>query len=457
MRIFTHLTPRITKSYIIIVFAILSIISCTMSGPDLTEALDDARTLQDMIPGFSGALSVYDEAKGRTFDPSYSDDAPEGTPQVYWELYNNGGVAICPAEGYFTDYDETGTLAKLELTPDGEGFFHVKLLVFPVLSISVSFELEEYRVQSDGWGMYDAEGFYDPLAYEVMETNYFDRRKEVRTVLRKTDEETDKNTYDVSGGFFDIPADFADPAFDFPEEVTEPPVVAASGDDYSCWVESTISPVWKCCRISTDITEFFVEKDGSRYSKSFVVHNLEGICKVYRTAETVRLWNQDASGNKSVKAKLKSTVGRFNPFNVEVTEDISITGEDATFTGIWTTSGEHGKPFEQSITVTETGEGMYEGTLVVARWNRDVTYNVILDINGLRIKKGQHQFCSCSKDDFREGKEIEIKFEKGGRFRGHKCGDVFDGEYRYPDGKKAEMVAKHGYIYLCSGDDVLEE
>jgi hypothetical protein len=463
MRMFALNTPRIMKSNIIIVFAALSIISCTLSGPDLTEALDDARTLQDMIPAFAGALSVCDASRGRTFDSTadyVTDEDDKGEPPShFWTKYSNGSVAICPPTGYYVNFDETGTLAKLELTPDGEDFFHVKLLIYPVLSISVYYELEEYRVQSDWWGMYDADGIYNPLAYEVMETQYFDRRKEVRTVLRKTDEDTDNNTYDVSSGFFDIPDDFSDPGFDFPDMISEPPTVAAAGDDYSSWVESTIPPVLKCWRISTDITEFFVEKDGSKYSKSFVVHNLEGICKVYRTAETVRMWNQDPSENKTVKAKLKSTVGRFNPFNVEVTEDISITGEgeNKTFTGIWTTSSEHSKSFEQSITVTETGEDVYEGTLVVSRWNRDVTYDVILDIYGLRIKKGYHQFCSCSKDDFREGKKIEIKFEKGGRFKGHKCGDVFDGEYTYPNGKKIEMVAKHGYIYMCSGDDVLEE
>ncbi|MBN1697331.1 MAG: hypothetical protein JW881_07440 [Spirochaetales bacterium] len=465
MRMFSHRTMRIIKSQIIIVFAILGFISCTLNGPDLTEALDDARTLQDMIPAFTGTLTVCDaESKGRTFDPSYSDDAPDGSPQNYWDLYNNGSVAICPSSGYFNDfYGETGTQAKLELTPDGEGFYHVKLLLFPALSLSVFYELEEYRVAAGSWIIVDDLGEEQPLAYDKLETVYFDRRKEERTIVRNT--VSDDLTYDVgSGSVFIMPEDFSDPAFDFPDEITEPQTVIASGEDYSCWVESEIPPVFLFFRLASDITEFYVEHDGSKYSKSYEVTNLEGICKVYRTAETVRLWNEDPAGNKAVKAKMKCTLGLYNLFDVEVTEEINISaadGEAKTFSGTWYTVSTKFKsaPFVQSIDVAETGEGtnQFEGTLSASRGFRDVTYEVVLDIYGLRIKRGHHQFCFCSKEDFRNANKIEIKFEKGGVFKGHKCGDTFDGEYTFPNGKKCEMSVKHGYIHMCSGDDVLEE
>ncbi len=158
------------------------------------------------------------------------------TPAALFEDddFSDGTIARYPAasDEYIEDfYDIEGYRAYVELTEstDSWGDYQVNLYVYQTLSAEVKYTREQYRVPADDWtSLIDqTTNAYDPIAYEDIETIYFDDIKEERTVLWTR--YVDGTVY--TADYFAMPEDFDDAAYDYPAEITEPDTRTAVDDE----------------------------------------------------------------------------------------------------------------------------------------------------------------------------------------------------------------------------------
>ncbi len=466
---------KLTQWGVLLIFTSLILFSCSIfSTMDVTDdtTLNDAKEIQSLIPGIEAALSVYkNSSTAKTFWPGVETSnittANAGTPA---ELYSNnlasdGTYARYPQNGYMEDYYGTeGNEAYIELrkAADGWGDYIVTLYIYPVLSTSVHYTVEQYRVKSDSWDMVDSSGNADPTAYEVNKTFYFDGRQETRTVLwtRYVD---DKVISASNFAFQDDPENLSiTTEFTKDDIPTYSTVAATDGDDqFSSITESSIPATQESGYVSTWAKEFYSElSDGYHYSDSYIFDDLSLLGANFPT-RTIRVYKENATtGDKQIRSK---TAGKFSWFNVSwettTTEKIDITNTDSgvnySSTVIKKQDGEIQTKTTISLKETAKDSNAFEGTQTVEYYSNGSvsstkTYTIKLDKDGLTITDSDGNEVASSDNTTFSGL-LNIILGNGGRFSGWLTGGgILRGTYSRGL-RRATLIAGRSFLKIVSG------
>ncbi len=374
-----------------------------------TNVVSDAQDMQALIPGAEAALAVFKNSSTvKTFwagvSASNIDTSKVGSPATVYTDYLVSGkdYARFPESGYMEDYYGTkGNDAYFELrkVTDGWGDYQITLYIYPVLSTSVYYIKEQYRVMADSWDMVNRDGVKDPVAYETNETHYYDGRVETRDVLwtRYVDDQIlpasdfgfvdDPNNISITTDFTknDIP-DFAKTA-------------ASAGDgQYSSITESTIPATPESGFISTWAKEFYSElSDGYHYSQSYVFNDLNALAR-NTTTKTIRVYKENAStGDKWIRSKSVSQFSWFNnTWTTTTTEkiDITNTADGVQYNSTVVKKVNDATNIKTLVELKETGQdtNTYKGTQTIEYYDSNgrliskLTYTISLDREkGLQI------------------------------------------------------------------------
>lgn len=385
-------------------------------------------------------------------------NTPDSFPVTPLALFDDatynptGEMARYPAAGYISDfYGTEGNLAYAELreADDGWGDYQVDLFVLPSTSTSIRHHHERYRVPANDWTYLVAEstGRYSAIAFEQIQSSYFDRRTDSRTMLSSRWYDADGNgTADnqvYPAEFFAMPGDFSDGSYTFPETLPSPSTVAASDtvalEEYASHTTFDVtSSSWDCEDdgdnedddedenddsdddeaededLSEDLddedycvtesgTEFYSQLQTGKYTKAFVTKTFgyEDI-DLDIVAKTVRLAMENNAADKTVRAKTVQTYTYKNTSHATtITELIEIhdsdtnnrTDYDSTVAITTETQLKKGRLYTYNSTTTmdleETGVNShaYSGTLTITdNDGGEETYAVQLDaVSGLKL------------------------------------------------------------------------
>jgi len=342
------------------------------------------------------------------------------TPQALFDdpdFQINHNTARYPASGYIEDfYGVEGYRAYIEIeeSDDGWGVYRVNLYVYQTLSTSIEYTLEQYRVPADDWtSLIDrTTGVYNPIAFENIETKYFDNSTETRTL--QWNRYVDGNVYVTS--YFDMPADFDDAAYDYSDTVVTPTTQAAVGNEYaSHQTIVTDNPNHNC---DSDPNGFCVEFEGvefydevtdadgdiNSYSKSIIHADAQDGATRSTAINGVIIYRIDGNGDKTTRSKsemhhVKNSLTR----DREITEEIIVDDSDADglknyqSTSTTITLADHindrNDSFTTSQTVlnveeTSTDDSNYSGTMTTTIDGSVTTWDATLDFErGLRLTK----------------------------------------------------------------------
>lgn len=408
-------------------------------------------------------------------------DSFPATPQAFFaDATTNptGEKARYPATGYIADfYGTEGNLsyAELRLASDGWGDYQVDLFVLPSTSTSVRHHHERYRVPANDWTYLVAEstGRYSAIAFEQIQSSYFDRRTDSRTMLSSRWYDADDNgTADnlvYPAPFFAMPRDFGDSSYTFPDTLPNPPTVAASDtaalEEYASHTSFDVtSPSWDCeddgdnedgdddsdddeaddedTDLSEDLddedycvtesgAEFYSQLQTGKYTKAFVTKTFgyEGI-DLDIASKTVRLAFENNAADKTVRAKtVQSYTYKETSHTTTITELLEIhdadadnkTDYDSTVAITTEKQQKKGRLYTTSSTTTmdleETGSNShaFTGTLTITddAGNAE-TYAVQLDaFSGLKLVRkigGGSSLVKAATDD---DSSITIDFSYG--------------------------------------------
>ena len=179
-------------------------------------------------------------------------------------------------------YDELGNRAYMELreSTDGWGAYQVSLFIYPTLSTSVRYNLEQYRVPADTWDtiVNKTTGASDPTAFENYKAYYFDNRIETRSVVWTRwvpNSDGSYSTYPADS--FTLPTDFSDSVYTYPASVAaEEPTkttVADTADDYASHTTYTIQfPSSYCTSDDEDDDDEDEEESCTKMGKFLICH-----------------------------------------------------------------------------------------------------------------------------------------------------------------------------------------
>ncbi|NOY08361.1 MAG: hypothetical protein GXP33_05935 [Spirochaetes bacterium] len=437
----------------------------TMSAKDLADIQSDTEMLQAMLPGLEASLAVYKTPAGtKTFAPSSTNGYPDKTPAEYYTSYLAGDFARYPESGYLSDfYGTQGNQAYLELrkTTDGWGDYEVTLYIFPTLSPSVRYTVEKYRVASDSWSLVDKNGTPDAVAFDSIQTLYFDGRTENRTV--KWTRYVDEKIYPASD--FTIPADPADLedpgslTFDTVSEPAKTPAVSGDGQ-YSSFTESSIAASTDSGDITTQAKEFYSElSDGKKYAKSYVFDDLTK-SGIDTTLKTVRVYSEDSDGNKTIRSK---TAGTFSSGSLSWTTtttektDITVNADNTVSydSTVKKTSSDVTTTTVISLKETSADSNSFTGTEKITLGGKDYNYTVTLDpASGLTITDGKGTDVTFLVNSMQTNPIIDIILSRRGEFRGRFIGRFLIGSYT-KNSKRAELILSRMFFRLSSGSNRL--
>jgi len=438
------------------------------------NVVSDAQDMQALIPGAEAALAVFKNTSTvKTFwagvSTSNFDTSTVGTPADAYSDYLVSGkdYARFPQTGYMEDYYGTkGNDAYLELrkATDGWGDYVVTLYIYPVLSTSVYYIKEQYRVKATNWDMVNRDGVADPVAYEINETHYYDGRVETRKVLWTR--YVDDNILPASDfNYVDDPNDLSITTDFTKDEIPDFAKAAATSGDgqFSSITESTIPATPESGFISTWAKEFYSElSDGYHYSQSYVFDNLNALARNTET-KTIRVYKEQAStGDKWIRSK---SVAKFTWFNqtwtTTTTEKIDITN---TANGVvynsTTVKTKDGNKTEIIVNLTETGlnTNTYTGTQTIKFYDSigrlvySLKYNVRLNReDGLQMTDANgNVILSLSASDQNLLHTIKITLRHGS-FSGRIIGrgilkGIYTSGYR-----RASVTVGRAFIKIVSG------
>jgi hypothetical protein len=295
------------------------------SGSSEAAAKADAETIQGLLPGIEAAQGL---ARPAPEPPAESEggfptantvgtwnvaDLPP-TPDDMMALHGdgNGYARFPPSGGYIQDlYGSEGLLAFVELraASDGWGEYQTQLWAYPTLSTEVWRGLEQYRLDGGTWDNLIA----GPAGqiFERLASFNFDGSSEDRTLVwsRNWVDEAGSQVFETS--YFDIPADFNDPAFDYPAAIVPPakvPVPLTDGNSYAAHSEGTMAFPSSSAPTAAATTEFYNQVPNG--GGSGVLKHWKSFGTVARNrgpwrsdARTVSIAFEDSSGARTERSK----------------------------------------------------------------------------------------------------------------------------------------------------------
>ncbi len=485
----------------VVTLLLIALPSCRNSDRNTDSAvLADSKTLQGMIPALEASQSlavVSSPASEADGEPTTAEtigvwsaaDLP-ATPDAMYAAFDTGdGYARFPADGYLEDYYGTqGQLAYLELreTSDGWGEYQASLYVLPTFSTTIWRSLELYRLNGTTWDSL-VEGPSGQL-FENLRTDNFDGSQENRDLIWA------RNWVDAAGSqvfvtsYFDIPEDFSDDAFDYPDAVTSPTTTAVSlldGDSYASHTEGETSFADTENR-SEDIIEFYnqlpdpINGGHLKYSKMFkefaAVEEQWG-----SNAESVRISYEEGDGTTVVRSKRiwtytkNGTVERDRPYETEETE-ITVLPDGSTEyfreTRTYRKENHSGQAYQSrtELELTETAPDSDEHVGEMRYYEKKKlqgVYDATLDPSrGLRLQsrdgKAIASFDVGSVIHFSDSPQSPtihvIDMDHGGTFVGGLSGGKLVGTYTDIFGRTSDLsvsltsVVVDGKLFLPAGD-----
>lgn len=231
------------------------------SDEESSSSLSSRFGASPLAPSFNGAAE-------RTIGTSNTSAGFPATPIAMFgnATFSTSDTSIYryPAGSAYEEdfYGELGTRAFMELrqTTDNWGVYQVSLYIYPTLSTSVRYNLEQYRVPADTWDtlVNKTTGLSDPTAFENYKAYYLDYRMETRTVVWTRWVPNSDGTFSTyPADSFTLPSDYTDSAYTFPASVAaEEPTkttVADTANDYASRSTYTLKyPSFYCSSSSDD-------------------------------------------------------------------------------------------------------------------------------------------------------------------------------------------------------------
>lgn len=463
--------------------AVLAMIFYGCSTSPIIESYDpaiqDAHTLQELLPALEASISL---AKPQVAAPkNVFPGTPEGLPDTPEAMYTDtayynasSGAARYPASGYVSDlYGEQGNEAYIELreSTDGWGDYQVTVCVYPTLSAAVHYSVEQYRVAANAWwDLLDSDNKPNPIAFEALQTHYFDNRIEKRTLV--STRWSNGMVYESAG--LKPPADFDDSYYDYIGTAVAGSNTRNAGDsgslqEYAAEVHSIVEP-FTGGDSTTTATEFYtqlIEGSGlARYSKSYLIDTMRFSSRD-TTTKTVRGYWIDAIGNKTIRAK---TTGKFSQGNKSwlstITEEILVEAVDGVAASYSSTVQKYEDDILQKtlqVTLDETAvdSNSYTGNMTVTEPDgktrtRSVTMGTDrgLDIYDVSAKAPSSilTYPAAAVNHFGSSERTVVVSLQNGTFEGELTGGILVGTYTWMTGEESGMrvgsafVAVDGYI-----------
>lgn len=440
---------------------------------DYDPAIQDAHVLQEMLPALAASISL---ANPQVVTPkNVFPGTPEGLPATPAAMYTDpayydakSGVARYPSSGYVSDlYGEQGSAAYIELrrSTDGWGDYQVTVYVYPTLSAAVHYTVEQYRVAANAWwNLLDSSNQYDPIAFEALETHYFDNRIERRTLV--STRWSNGMVYESTG--LNPPADFDDSYYDYSGTAVTGSATRTASDsgslqEYAAEVHSIIGPAtgWMSTTMGIEFyTQLIEGSEFARYSKSYLIDTFK-FSNRDTTTKTVRGYWIDTTGNKTVRAK---TTGRFSQGNRSwvstTTEEILIEAADGIAASYSSTVKDYEDDvLQKTVTVTldETAidSNSYAGTMTVTELDgKTRTRNVTMDSDrGLDIYDESSKalssiltYSAANVDHFGTSERMVVMSLQNGTFEGELTGGILAGKYTWNTGEVSAIHASSAFV-----------
>ena len=273
---------------------------------------------------------------------------------------------------------------------DGWGEYQVTLYVYPTLSTAIHYTTEVYRVNGAAWDIVVS----GSDVFEELKSIYFDGREETRS------------PFSVSGfaggqiwdtGYFIMPEDMSNPAYDYPETIVDPAV--GTDGSYAIGVSGSIEYANNISGYDWDLeAEYYLEVPAGvgveKYTKSY--DSLTWVTSTYDIAiNTVRIAFEDVDGNQEQRAKSEVDVeytvrGTTSSYRMELTNVVERGGGAFTDTTEVTSNadGVTTPVYTATLDLNEDATGEYSGTMTYAYQNgSEVVWNYTLTrSNGLTMQ-----------------------------------------------------------------------